>query len=72
MIAMPKHLPAEDPRPVPPTEPDLDECCHSGCVPCIFDLYEEAVERYRIELKAWEERRARIKKGKPRRTKDSL
>jgi hypothetical protein len=22
-------------------------------VPCIYDLYEEALERYRVELAAW-------------------
>ena len=47
---------AGDPAPQPPRRPDIDDCCRSGCVPCVFDLYEEALERYRIELKAWQER----------------
>jgi hypothetical protein len=47
----------DTPRPVPPVRPDNDECCNSGCSPCIFDLYEEAMERYRAELRAWEARR---------------
>ena len=42
------------PRPVPPIQPDREDCCRSGCVPCVFDLYEEALERYQRELAAWE------------------
>jgi hypothetical protein len=41
---------------VPPVRPDNDECCASGCDPCIFDLYDDAVLRYQAELRAWEER----------------
>lgn len=41
-------------RPVPPVQPDLDDCCRSGCVPCVFDLYEDALARYERELAAWE------------------
>jgi hypothetical protein len=48
----------DDPAPQPPVRPSIDDCCRSGCVPCVFDLYEEAMERYRIELKAWGERHA--------------
>jgi hypothetical protein len=51
-----------DPAPQPPVRPDIDDCCRSGCTPCVFDLYEEALERYRIELKAWQERQAMGKK----------
>jgi hypothetical protein len=62
---------AADPRPTPPTRPDPDDCCHSGCDPCVFDLYEEEVTRYRAALAAWEARHARPEHGqredKPRR-----
>ncbi|MDL2357306.1 MAG: oxidoreductase-like domain-containing protein [Pseudomonadota bacterium] len=38
--------------------PELDDCCRSGCTPCVFDLYEDALERYRSALEAWEGRQA--------------
>jgi len=47
---------AEDPPPVPPVQPALEDCCRSGCTPCVFDLYEEAMERYRAALKEWQVR----------------
>ncbi|WP_260464007.1 oxidoreductase-like domain-containing protein [Burkholderia sp. Bp8963] len=56
--------PADDPRPIPPQQPELEDCCNSGCSPCVFDLYEDAMDRYRAELAAWEARQA---KRKPRR-----
>jgi hypothetical protein len=49
----------DDKPPEPPPRPSKDDCCRSACDPCIFDLYEEALERYRAELQAWQERRAR-------------
>ncbi len=42
-----------DPRPVPPVQPGLGDCCRSGCVPCVYDLYDEAMERYELALAAW-------------------
>ncbi len=45
-----------DPRPLAPVQPGLEDCCRSGCSPCVFDLYEEALERYRARLAAWERR----------------
>lgn len=38
-----------DPRPL---RPDPSECCGSGCIPCILEVYEDELER-------WKEREAR-------------
>ena len=46
----------DDPPPRPPVAPDPGDCCGNGCDPCIFDLYEEARQRYREALAAWRER----------------
>nr|WP_217908431.1 oxidoreductase-like domain-containing protein [Burkholderia glumae] len=46
----------DDPRPLPPVPPELEDCCQSGCAPCVFDLYDDALQRYRAELAAWRER----------------
>ncbi|WP_411859851.1 oxidoreductase-like domain-containing protein [Cupriavidus pauculus] len=48
----------EDPRPMPPERPGDNECCGSGCDPCVFDFYADEMDRYRQELKAWEARQA--------------
>ncbi|MXN79254.1 oxidoreductase [Burkholderia sp. 4701] len=48
----------DDPRPTPPPQPELEDCCNSGCSPCVFDLYEEAMDRYREALAAWAARQA--------------
>jgi hypothetical protein len=50
-----QHLPL-DPPPQPPVAPEPDECCNSGCVPCIYDLYDEALAQYRLERVAWQSR----------------
>ncbi|MDR5838642.1 oxidoreductase-like domain-containing protein [Caballeronia sp. LZ034LL] len=47
---------SDDPRPTPPECPLPGDCCQSGCDPCVFDLYDEALARYRTELAAWEAR----------------
>lgn len=51
----------DDPRPIPPVQPELEDCCNSGCSPCVFDLYDEALAQYRIELAEWEARQAQRK-----------
>jgi len=47
-----------DPAPVRPEEPDPADCCGEGCVRCIYDVHEEAMERYQIALAAWKARQA--------------
>jgi hypothetical protein len=59
---MPAARKDEDKPPVPPVQPELEDCCHSGCEPCIFELYEDAMDRYRLELQAWEARNKHRKK----------
>jgi hypothetical protein len=57
--AQPKPtVPEPDPRPVPPREPGLEDCCGTGCVNCVFDVYEIALENYERALAAWEARHA--------------
>jgi hypothetical protein len=48
--------PSDDPMPVEPPRPGPDDCCHSGCVWCVQDMYEDAMDRYRAELAAWKAR----------------
>ena len=45
-----------DPPPVPPVEPEPGACCQSGCDPCVYDLYWQAVDRYEQALAAWQAR----------------
>jgi hypothetical protein len=42
-----------DPRPQPPREPELEDCCGTGCVMCVFDAYQIAQENYELALAAW-------------------
>jgi hypothetical protein len=55
--------PLDDPPPVPPVRPGLDDCCHSGCSPCVFDLYDDALERYHVALAAWQARQPQAVAG---------
>ena len=48
----------DDPMPQPPPRPAADDCCQGGCARCVYDLYEDALERYRADLAAWHARRA--------------
>ncbi|WP_408154551.1 oxidoreductase-like domain-containing protein [Herbaspirillum lusitanum] len=54
-------LPTDDPQPQPPRQPEFEDCCNGGCDPCIFDLYEQAMDRYRVQLAAWELQQAKLK-----------
>ncbi len=56
--------PSDDPRPQPPREPALEECCKGGCDPCVFDRYYEALERYREALRHWQLRHPESATGK--------
>lgn len=49
-------MPADTRRPIEPTRPEPGECCGSGCDPCVFELYERAMEEYRSALAAWQAR----------------
>ncbi len=46
--------------PEPPEEPLQSDCCGTGCSPCVFDIYQEELEKW-TELKqlSQEERKAR-------------
>jgi hypothetical protein len=55
---VPQASAVDDPKPAPPVQPDIEDCCHSGCSPCVFDLYDDALERYRVALAEWEARQA--------------
>jgi hypothetical protein len=46
----------DDPRPVAPQPPDPADCCGDGCMPCIYDTYDEALSAYRSALAAWRAR----------------
>ncbi|MRW85293.1 oxidoreductase-like protein [Pseudoduganella sp. FT26W] len=43
----------DDPKPQPPTPPAPGDCCSSGCVYCVEDLYQEELTRYQQALKDW-------------------
>ena len=36
--------------------PEPADCCQGGCERCVYDLYEEAMDRYRDALRAWQAR----------------
>jgi|GEM_PF-108566 len=40
-------------KPVPPREPEPQECCGTGCIPCVMDIYEEELWEYERSLKQW-------------------
>ncbi|KAF0815184.1 hypothetical protein IGB42_00261 [Andreprevotia sp. IGB-42] len=51
----------DDPPPAPPHEPALEECCGSGCDPCIFDFYAADLSTYRAAAIAWQQRHPDVK-----------
>lgn len=50
------HQP-DDRLPPKPEPPEPGDCCGSGCMPCVYDRYED-------ELEAWRQRVEAIKKRK--------
>lgn len=48
-------LPTPMQKPVPPRKPEPYECCGTGCIPCVMDIYEEELWQYERDLKAWED-----------------
>jgi hypothetical protein len=47
----PTSLPAKL-LPQPPRKPEPHECCGTGCIPCVMDIYEEELWEYEKALKA--------------------
>ncbi|MEK6593207.1 MAG: oxidoreductase-like domain-containing protein [Pseudomonadota bacterium] len=43
-------------KPEPPREPEPWECCQSGCDPCVYDRYWEALDRHERALQVWQMR----------------
>lgn len=42
--------------PAPPLKPEDSDCCGSGCVPCVFDIYEQ-------DLKIWKQECCKIQQN---------
>ena len=42
-----KHLP------IKPILPENNECCGQGCRRCVFDLYDEKMEKYEREMEEY-------------------
>lgn len=44
--------------PSPPRKPEPHECCGTGCIPCVMDIYEEELFEYEKALKKLAEEQA--------------
>jgi hypothetical protein len=52
-----------DAAPEPPQPPEPGDCCHSGCEFCVDDMYQGELDRYRLALRAWQERQTAVQSG---------
>ncbi|CAI2383105.1 unnamed protein product [Moneuplotes crassus] len=43
-------------RPREPVRPNDKYCCNTGCYPCIFDTYDEMVEKYETKLSDYQQK----------------
>jgi hypothetical protein len=48
-MAQPDPNTTKPPR--PPDKPDPWECCNRGCCPCIMDYYDDALERWKVNVR---------------------
>lgn len=48
--------PDTDPRPAKPEPPLPAECCDSGCVRCVCEVYDEQLQAWREALALWRQR----------------
>lgn len=46
-------FPVNDPPPEPPSAPDPGDCCGGGCVHCVYDLHDTALDRHQAAHEAW-------------------
>lgn len=50
--------------PEPPEEPLQSDCCGTGCSPCVFDIYQDDLAKWReLAQLSPEEREARLERG---------
>ena len=49
------HMSNSSSKPSPPHPPESHECCGTGCIPCVMDIYEEARWEYEMALKKWQD-----------------
>ncbi len=53
MMSTPFPSPSAFPLPlIEPRKPEPHECCGTGCIPCVMDIYEEELFEYEKALKA--------------------
>jgi hypothetical protein len=54
-----------DPPPLRPVEPAAADCCGEGCARCVFDIHDDAMARYALELAAWRARHPQRASDRP-------